>query len=199
MRVVTFATVGVVAALAGCATSATDEAPASTFFGALSAHCGNAYEGHVTSDDPADADFASQRLVMHVAACDETQIRIPFHVGEDRSRTWVITRVGASRLQLKHDHRHEDGTSDAVTMYGGTSTDPGSAVRQSFPVDPESIEMFRSEGLEASVVNTWALEVSGETFAYELSRPTGRFFRAEFDLSRPVATPPLPWGWGTPG
>ena len=35
---------------------------------------------------------------MHVRSCTPTEIRVPFHVGEDRSRTWVITRTdgGAS-------------------------------------------------------------------------------------------------------
>jgi hypothetical protein len=30
-------------------------------------------------------------------------------------------------------------------------------------------------------------------FAYELRRPA-RFFRVEFDLTRPVAPAPAPWG-----
>jgi hypothetical protein len=33
----------------------------------------------------------------------------------------------------------------------------------------------------------------GGTFAYELRRPQ-RFFRVDFDLTRPVAAPPPPWG-----
>ena len=55
--------------------------------------------------------------------------------------------------------------------------------------------MFRREGLVASVENTWAMEIQPAMFAYELTRPNGRRFRVEFDLSRPVATPPTPWGW----
>ena len=72
------------------------------------------------STDPADASFTGQRLVMDVRQCTDDEIRIPFHVGKDRSRTWVISRT-ATGLRLKHDHRHEDGTSDALTMYGGDS------------------------------------------------------------------------------
>ena len=48
---------------------------------------------------------------MHVRECSEDAIRIPFHVGEDRSRTWVVTRT-ANGLRLKHDHRHEDGSEE---------------------------------------------------------------------------------------
>jgi hypothetical protein len=46
----------------------------------------------------------------------------------------------------------------------------------------------------AGVANVWAVEVEpNRMFAYELRRP-GRFFRVEFDLARPVALPPPPWG-----
>ena len=159
---------------------------------ALRAHCGQAYEGRVVSSDPADADFAGRRLVMHVRSCADAEIRIPFHVGEDRSRTWVVTRTDAG-LRLKHDHRHEDGSEDVVTQYGGDSSEIASAKRVEFPVDGYSIDLFNREGLTASVVNVWALEIDDQTFAYELSREN-RFFRAEFDLADTVETPPAPWG-----
>ena len=177
-------------ALAGAA--ATD-APQSAFFDSLSALCGRAYEGRVVSTDAADRDFAGSRLVMHVRHCTETEIRIPFHVGENRSRTWVITRT-EDGARLKHDHRHEDGSEDALTQYGGDTTAPGSATRQEFPADAYSREMFVAQNLPQSVPNVWAVEtVPGRTFAYELRRPN-RFFRVEFDLARPVAAPPPPWG-----
>src|SRR3546814_5713033 len=82
---------------------------------------------------------------------------------------------------MKHDHRHADGSEDVLTMYGGDTDAPGSAVRQEFPVDAESIALFEREGSEASVTNTWAMEVEpGERFLYELSRPGGRLFQVEF-------------------
>ena len=133
---------------------------------------------------------------MHVRGCQtpERELRVPFHVGEDRSRTWVLTRVGDG-LRLKHDHRHADGSPDAVTLYGGDTREAGSAARQAFPVDAESVAMFERTGLAGSVRNTWAMEVEpGRRFVYELSRPDGRLFRVEFDLSQPIATPPPPWG-----
>jgi hypothetical protein len=80
-------------------------------------------------------------------------------------------------------------------MYGGDSVDAGTARRQAFPVDAESIANFKANGLDASLQNTWAIEIEpGRRFVYELSRPSGRLFRVEFDLSRPVAPPPPPWG-----
>lgn len=187
-------------ALAGCAS--TPSAPvtnADAFLAAIAAHCGKAYEGRIIANQPApttpDA-FEGKRLVMHVRGCDAPtqRIEIPFHVGDEHSRTWLLTRTG-SGLRLKHDHRHQDGSPDDMTMYGGDTRDVGSRERQAFPVDAESIAMFKRGGLNASVNNTWAMEIHPRTFVYELSRPNGRLFRVEFDLTRPVDPPPTPWGW----
>ena len=174
-------------------------APADAFLAALAAHCGQPYAGRIVANQPASATpdpFEGKTLVMHVRGCDDPtrEIRIPFHVGDDRSRTWVLTRT-ATGLRLKHDHRHQDGQPDAVTMYGGDTGDAGTAQRQAFPVDAESVAMFKREGLNASLNNTWAMElVPAKTFVYELSRPNGRLFRVEFDLTTPVEPPPAPWG-----
>jgi L-asparaginase / beta-aspartyl-peptidase len=125
------------AALAACATPGA-QTPATThdaFFAALQQHCGNAYEGEVVVrlPDP-DTVFTGKRLVMHVRQCAADEIRVPFHVGEDRSRTWIITRT-AEGLRLKHDHRHADGSEDEITQYGGDTRDAGTAARQEFPAD----------------------------------------------------------------
>ncbi|HZF43189.1 MAG TPA: hypothetical protein VEZ48_07245 [Sphingomonadaceae bacterium] len=177
--------------LGGCATVPAPE-PADAFFARLGSLCGKAYAGRVVSTDAADADMRGKPLVMHVRECSAEAIRIPFHVGADRSRTWVVTRT-AGGLRLKHDHRHADGGEDVLTQYGGDSAG-GTAVRQSFPADAFSQALFRDKGNPASVTNVWAMELRpGRTFAYELRRP-GRFFRVEFDLSAPVAAPPPPWG-----
>lgn len=179
-------------ALAACAGEPAP-APADTFMTGLAAHCGKAYEGALVSTDESDAGFASERLVMHVRACAPGEIRVPLHVGENRSRTWVITRTEEG-LRLKHDHRHEDGSEDAVTQYGGDSAEVTSATRVEFPVDQFSIDLFTREGLTASVTNVWAMEITDNMFAYELSREN-RFFRIEFDLTSPIDAPPPPWGF----
>ncbi len=174
--------------------------PAHAFFTGLSALCGKAYAGRVVVDTPTPANdpFAGKPLVMHVRECSADVIRIPFHVGDDRSRTWVVTRT-ASALRLKHDHRHQDGSEDAVTQYGGDIVDAGTAQRQAFPADAASKAMFLRERLAVSVDNTWAIEwVPGRSFTYELSRPNGRLFRVEFDLTSTVAAPPPPWGAAKP-
>jgi hypothetical protein len=178
--------------LAACA-SAPARSPQDQFFANLSALCGNAYEGRVVTTDAADADFASQRLVMHVRECSADEIRVPFHVGENRSRTWVITRTAAG-LRLKHDHRHEDGSEDALTQYGGDTVSEGSGARQEFPADEFSKTLFRANNIPVSIDNVWAVDVHpGATYAYELRRPN-RHLRVEFDLTRPVPAPPPPWG-----
>jgi hypothetical protein len=166
--------------------------PHSIFFANLKALCGKAFEGHVVTTDPADEAMASKHLVMHVRDCAEREVRIPFHVGDNRSRTWVVTRTDDG-VRLKHDHRHEDGSEDPVTQYGGDSA-AATAERMEFPADQHSIDLFTRENLPASVANVWAMEVKpGVLFAYELRRPE-RHLRIEFDLSREIETPPAPWG-----
>ena len=183
-----------VVVLAGCASLSPPALPQNVFFARLSALCGRAFEGRIVSPPTAaDAAFAGKSLVMHVRECSVDAIRVPFHVGDDRSRTWVVTRTGAG-LRLKHDHRHEDGSEDKVTQYGGDTATEGTPARQEFPADQFTKELLIREGNAAGAANVWAMEVvPGETFAYELRRPN-RFFRVEFDLSRPIAAPPPPWG-----
>ena len=180
------------------------EDTADALLAGLSRLCGQAFAGEVEVDTPTPATsaFADRPLVMHVRACGHDPagvrtVRVPFHVGDDHSRTWVFTRT-ATGLRLKHDHRHADGSPDAITLYGGdaVSTPVGAApgLRLEFPVDAESVAMFQAGGLAASVRNTWAVELSERRFVYELARPDGRLFRVGFDLTRPVPAPPAPWG-----
>lgn len=169
------------------------QAPQSEFWSRLSALCGRAFAGRVVSVDAADARFAGQALVMHVRECARDEIRIPFHVGEDRSRTWVITRTPTT-LRLKHDHRHEDGAEDGLSQYGGDTLAVGLSGRQEFPADEFSKQLFRANNIPASVENVWAVEIEpGHRFAYELRRAS-RHFRVEFNLAAPIPAPPPPWG-----
>jgi len=185
--------IGAALALGVSACASTPASPQDQFFANLRALCGQSFEGRVVTTDAADASFASERLVMQVRECSDDVVRVPFHVGENRSRTWVITRTDAG-LRLKHDHRHEDGSEDVLTQYGGDTANAGSAERQEFPADEHSRTLFTQNNIPQSVTNVWAVEVHpGRTFAYELRRPN-RHFRVEFDLTQPVAAPPPPWG-----
>ena len=121
--------------------------PADAFLAAIAEHCGQAFAGRVVANQPVQEEdpFAGEILVMHLRECAEGDLRIPFHVGGDRSRTWVLTRT-AGGLRLAHDHRHEDGSADAITLYGGETATVGTARRQELPVDAESIALFEREG-----------------------------------------------------
>lgn len=164
--------------------------PQLVFWSKLESLCGQAFEGRVTESVPPDPSFEEARLVMHVRSCDLAEIRIPFFVGEDRSRTWVVTPTSVG-LRLKHDHRHEDGTEDEVTQYGGDSRGQGDEHIQDFFADA-----FTAQLVPEAATNVWTVEVRpGEFFAYGLRREgSDRRFRAEFDLTRPIDTPPPPWG-----
>lgn len=172
--------------LSACATTPVPSGPQDVFMTRLNALCGQRFEGRVVTTDAADSGFAGQRLLMHVRDCSATEVRIPFSVGEDRSRTWIVTPT-ATGLRLKHDHRDPDGTEHALHMYGGDTADAGTAGRQAFLVDAFSIALFNANEAAVSTTNVWAMEVYPDRmFAYELRRPN-RHFRVEFDLTQPVA------------
>ncbi|HYW13776.1 MAG TPA: hypothetical protein VE871_17570 [Longimicrobium sp.] len=162
------------------------------FWASLQAMCGKAYGGQLVEGSAADSSFRQNALVMHVRQCSQNEVRIPFHLGENRSRTWIVTRTDAG-LRLKHDHRHEDGSEDRVTQYGGDTRDAGTATRQEFWADAHTATL-----IPAAATNVWTMEVipGGQRFAYALRREgTDRRFRVEFDLARPIAPPPAPWGY----
>jgi hypothetical protein len=160
------------------------------FWASLRSLCGKAFEGKAVEAPAGDTTFAGKRLVMHVRTCGDDTIRVPFHAGPDRSRTWVISRTPAG-LRLKHGHRHADGKEDPVSQYGGDTSASGTAVKQEFPADPHTRTV-----IPVAATNVWTVEVHpGRLFAYALRREgTDRRFRIEFDLSKEVPAPPPPWG-----
>ena len=174
------------ASLSACATAPAPAPQQDAFMASLNALCGQRFEGRVVTTDAADADFARSRLIMHVRDCSADEVRIPFHVGDDHSRTWVINRNDDGGLTLKHDHRDAEGTPDGLHWYGGDTTSVGTANRQEFPVDAFSIELFNAGNAAVSTTNVWAVEVHpGRIYAYELRR-ANRHLRVEFDLTQPL-------------
>ena len=163
------------------------------FFTNLQQYCGKAFAGKVSADKPESGTFSNQDLVMHVRECSENEIRVPFHVGDDRSRTWVFTKT-ESGLRLKHDHRHEDGSEDALTQYGGDS-DPArsDASFQAFPADEYSKKMFDAQSIPVSKDNVWEVTLQEGVFRCRLIRPS-REVSVDFNLNEPVGLPPAPWG-----
>ena len=156
--------------------------------------CGQAFAGKIVTTDAADDAWRAEEIKMHVRDCSNDEIKIALHVGENRSRTWIL-RDEDGVFELRHDHRHEDGSSDALTFYGGylgrlTET------RAEFPADQSTKDLFDRENIPVSKANIWAMEArpADNLFAYEMRRPN-RDFRIEFDTANPIPAPPTPWGW----
>ena len=162
------------------------------FFNAIKTHCGKAFQGKVSKDNVGNT-FGDAKLVMHVRKCTDSEIQIPFHVGDDASRTWIVTKTGAG-LMLKHDHRNEDGSFHSSTMYGGHTLDEGFPQVQSFPADVYSKSLFIESGITASTDNVWQMMIYPSRFSYRLIRPA-REVQVDFDLENPIATPSAPWGY----
>ena len=163
------------------------------YFEHFKKHCGKAYQGKVTVDNASGGSFSNKKLVMHVRRCHDRQLQIPFHVGNDASRTWILTKTN-SGISLKHDHRQADGSYDKSTMYGGHTLDAGWERVQSFPVDQYSKELFVKHGIPQSNGNTWQMFIYPEKFTYRMIRE-GREFRVDFDLTKPITPPTAPWGY----
>jgi hypothetical protein len=175
--------------LASCRSAAVDR-DGEAFWDAIAPHCGKAYQGRlVEGTEASDQAFGDQRLVMHVRSCSDTEIRIPFHVGENRSRTWVISR-SVDGITLKHDHRHEDGSPDSVTQYGGEVRGNRDGLTLEFFADEYTAQL-----VPAARTNIWTMSVAdARAFTYALRREeSGRRFRVDFDLTQGVAEPPPAW------
>ena len=157
----------------------------------IETHCGKSYMGEITEGGKPGDQFTGKKLVMQVLSCEENQIKIPFYVGDDQSRTWVLT-FKDDVIQLKHDHRLENGTPDKVTMYGGTSPNTGHANKQFFPADQETCTL-----LDYACSNVWWMTIDDKSFTYNL-RVVGseRQFSVKFDLTKPIEFDKKPWGWG---
>lgn len=159
------------------------------FWNTLKMHCGKAYIGEII-EAPANDNFRDKKLVMHVRACDSNTIQIPFFVGDDKSRTWVLTKKD-DRILLKHDHRQSDGKPDSITMYGGNTNSVGTPGVQIFTADQETATL-----IPAAAANVWWITIDDTSFTYNLRRiGSTRFFSIKFNLSTPIDTPDAPWGW----
>jgi hypothetical protein len=164
------------------------------FWASLTALCGQAFEGRMIEGTAAgDAAFGDQHMVMHVRECGDREIKIPFHVGDNRSRTWVLTRLPDGHLRLKHDHRHADGSEEEITQYGGDTAAVRGDTLQEFHADALTAQL-----VPAAATNIWTMAVDTQrrTFTYALRREAElRRFRVDFDLTQPVTPPPPPWGY----
>lgn len=184
-KVICLAALGFTAALSA------QEKPSEQFWKEIQKHCGKAYEGTVTKGAKEGDGFTGQVLLMQVLDCKDSVIKIPFYVGEDQSRTWVISKSPEGLLKLKHDHRLENGTPDKVTQYGGESSNYGFKTQQIFPADLETANL-----ISYASGNVWWIDLDEKSFSYNLRRiGQDRVFSVRFDLTQPVETSKKPWGW----
>jgi hypothetical protein len=188
--------------VAACAPTASPPGPAGLATGAahdgflanLRQHCGRAYGGRLAVAPPGDEMLrGDEPLVVHFRECGTEQVKLPFHIEKepgrwDRSRTWVFMRTSAG-IELRHDHRREDGVPDEQTWYGGHTQSWGTAQRQEF--------VYAERRAADGSVLGWRVEiVPGERYTYGTIRGGNWTWRVDFDLTQPVATPPAPWGHG---
>lgn len=152
----------------------------SVFLENLRKLCGHSYMGKALypMDEP-DHPFVDQPIIVSFSVCEKDTIHMPLQVGEDMSRTWMLT-LSDKGLLLKHDHRHDDGTPEELTMYGGYATDEGTEWSQFFPADEETADM-----LPEATTNVWNMVINekDETFEYILHRHGELRFHAVIDIS----------------
>jgi hypothetical protein len=127
--------------------------------------------------------WANLELEMYVREFADTIVYIPFRVGENTSRTWMLIMEGENTLRFRHDHRHDDGTPEDLNLYGGYGTNEGSAYRQVFPADDFTCQM-----LERICDNEWTVEFSEDisTYSYSLRKAGVLIIQIDFDLNNPI-------------
>ncbi|HSJ24728.1 MAG TPA: hypothetical protein VK929_08685 [Longimicrobiales bacterium] len=159
-------------------------APQDAFWHNLQDLCEGAAEGRLLQAPDTQID-PDARLVVHFWECGDDELRFPLHVDENRSRTWVFIRHDDA-LELRHDHRHEDGTEESNTWYGASTLEEGTANRQEFVTERNG------------VLTGWRVEVEpGQRFTYGTIRDGEWRHHLEFDLTRPAEQPPMHWGHET--
>jgi hypothetical protein len=152
------------------------------FLNNLASLCGKSFQGRQVYMQPGRESWADKSLVMHVTVCEDTHVHIPFHIDDDQSRTWMFL-VDEGKLRFRHDHRHEDGTPEDQTLYGGYSDGSGDSLKQYFPADE-----YTQELLTDTLSRQWNVLLNDDLskFTYQLQYKGEIVFIAEFDLTTPL-------------
>ena len=147
--------------------------------GVLQNCVGRPLRAPLSSPQDPEHPLVGKKLVITIESCSDTQIRIPFQVGEDKSRTWIL-KVDKTGLLFKHDHRHADGTPDAVNMYGGWAASDGTEHRQRFPADSETKKL-----IPEAATNVWMIEIDPDKdqLVYYLERHNQPRYKAVFKMT----------------
>ena len=165
------------------------------FFDSIRAHCGKAFSGSVEDSSNSTA-YTGRKFVLHIRDCSNTQIKMPLHVDDNSSRILVLTKRDGS-IELQHDHRHADGSSDALTLYGGYSSADSTGNVTNFPESAESIAITKAYAPTRTYPSVWSIILSSEDITYQVVRP-GRTIKSNFKFTDMVAHPPKAWDLSTP-
>ena len=151
------------------------------FFDSIAKMCGARFEGAMTYPESGQDDFAGKLLIAHITSCNTEELKIAFSVGKDDSRTWIISKT-SNGLQLKHDHRHKDGTPHEINMYGGITLNMGDPLSQSFAADKHTASI-----IPEAATNVWTITFNQELnqMTYYLERNTAPRFKAVLEKVSP--------------
>jgi hypothetical protein len=154
------------------------------FFQNMQEMCGQTFGGRTVLAEETDTTFEPARLYFIVEECTEDELRIPFIVGDDDSRTWVL-QMGEDGLTFFHEHLQPDGTEYETSGFGGHASDDGSATFQHFP------DFRATDETPAEEHRIWRLRIDREhdLFVYYLDRGGEPAYRLVFHLGPP--SPPL--------
>lgn len=154
------------------------------FFENLRALCGQTFGGRTILAPITDETFEPARLFMVVEECDGDEIRVPFIVGGDDSRTWVF-QIRDDGLTFYHEHLRPDGTPHEISGFGGRASPDGTEIFQSFP------DFWATDETPAAEHRIWRLQIDRENdlFVYYLDRGGRPAYRLIFYMGEP--SPPL--------
>jgi hypothetical protein len=152
------------------------------FMNNIATLCGQSFYGREVYVQPGRESWANKILFMSVALCEDSRIHIPFHIDDDKSRTWMLM-TDKGKLRFRHDHRHEDGTPEDQTLYGGYSDGSGDAFKQYFPADDYTRNL-----LTDTLERQWNIVLSEDLskMSYQLQYRGEIVFMADFDLTSPI-------------
>jgi hypothetical protein len=150
------------------------------FFESMKAMCGETFGGRTVYAEAGDETFEPARLYFTVEECGENELRIPFVVAGDDSRTWILT-LGDRGLTFSHEHLQADGAEYPTSGFGGHATDDGTATFQRFP------DFRATAATPAAERRVWKLRIDREhdLFVYDLDRGGRLAYRLVFHLGPP--------------
>lgn len=153
------------------------------FFDELKEYCGSSFTGKTLYPIDSDHLLANATLKIEFETCDEKELRIPFYIKGESTRTWIISITDDGQLRLQHEHSSEDVITDELNLYGGVADERGTRFHQTFPADAETITMHPE-----ALTNVWSIKIDtlSNSLIYDLKRNNEPRFKASFDLSKPI-------------